>query len=153
MQRWAETRGVMIIGKVEDLNVLKRLQEAPRSGWMLAYTREKVIFKAYEETGKDWYSEISGKELLELHLFDKDKEYRCVMTTSRRYPNGVIEAVISDRENGADMFEEEILVQKKEKDWPDRITMRHYICEEKELKSGMIYIGNYRLLVKDKEDV
>ena len=120
---------------------------------MLAYTREKVIFKAYEETGKDWYSEISGKELLELHLFDKDKEYRCVMTTSRRYPSGVIEAVISDRENGPDIFEEEILVQKKEKDWPDRITMRHYICEEKELKSGMIYIGNYRLLVKDKEDV
>lgn len=76
-----------------EISDLKKLESAPASGWLLAYTRKKVIFQPYQdlEAAK---AAVMGQELLELHLFDRDKEYRSVMSRSLRYAGGVIEAVV-----------------------------------------------------------
>lgn len=68
------------------------LKLAPSQGQMLAYTRKEVIYQPYSDL-EEVKQRIGKDELLELHLFDKDKEYRAVSTDSHRFPNGFIEHV------------------------------------------------------------
>ena len=74
---------------------LKRRHEAPESGQLLAYTRKKVYFQPY-----DSFSEIEellqNEKLLELHLFDRDKEYRAILTRSKRFKDNNTEASTKD---------------------------------------------------------
>lgn len=65
---------------------LKRVGDAPSSGTVLAYTRRAVIFKDYSQI-EDVMSYINGGEILEMHLFDDEKEYRCIASESRRFNN------------------------------------------------------------------
>ena len=66
-----------------ELNALKRLQEAPSTGMLLAYTREQVIFEPYDSL-ETIDERIGNSPLLELHLFDADREYRAIHTQSKR---------------------------------------------------------------------
>lgn len=68
------------------------LNLAPSQGQMLAYTRKEVIYQPY--SGLDEVKQrLESEELLELHLFDSNKEYRAVSTISHRFSNGFIEHV------------------------------------------------------------
>ncbi|MCD8097692.1 MAG: hypothetical protein LUE31_06615 [Lachnospiraceae bacterium] len=53
--------------------------DAPRSGYMLAYYRKKIVFRSYEETEDPqqlvYGAEEETGELLELHLFDEKKSF------------------------------------------------------------------------------
>ena len=65
-------------GMAEFLACLTKLKEAPRKGWLLAYTRTQVLFSRYEETGGDreqLAQLLEGSQLLELHIF-------CLLYTS-----------------------------------------------------------------------
>ncbi len=71
---------------------LKDIVKAPDSGYVLAYTRKEVLLKSYD-TVEDVVNMLSDVEVLELHMFDHDLEYRAITTESARYPEGVIEHV------------------------------------------------------------
>lgn len=124
------------------LQDLKKLEGAPAQGQMLAYTRQKVIFKKYEGR-EELFETLAGKELLELHLFDEQKEYRSVASKSRRFPSGVIE-VITDfpEEDEWTVFKERVLLE----DSQEEITVLNHIAYNEE--NGMAYVDDYRLKMR-----
>lgn len=64
--------------------LLATVQNTPKSGQLLAYTRSEVYFQQYNdlETVVDL---LKDQVLLELHLFDDEKEARFLSTTSHRF--------------------------------------------------------------------
>ena len=124
---------------------LKRKTEAPGEGWMLAYTREQVLFHSYK-TYEEIEQELAEAELLELHLFDKDKEYRCLSTRSRRFPDGVIETVEDfvveeGKKEDKNVYKEQVLLAGE---WKGKsITILNHVSYDE--KTGMASIDNYRL--------
>lgn len=125
---------------------LKRLQEAPVPGTMLAYTRSKVIFCQYESMN-EVSGRLSGQELLELHLFDSDREYRCIMTRSPRYEGGVIEAVVDfPEEDALSVYKECVLLEHM--NGGGTITVLNHLKYKEE--NGMIAVDNYRLRMGER---
>lgn len=131
-------------------NDLKRKKEAPSKGWILAYTRKEVLFHPYKSY-KELEQELAGIDLLEMHLFDKEKEYRCLLTRSKRFPDGVIETVENfefKEENQKDVYQEEILIPEillsKDKN-VQKITVLNHISYNEE--NGMATVDNYRLKI------
>lgn len=124
------------------LQDLKDLGSAPVKGYLLLYTRKAVVFESYSDINavKAKISERWEKDdLLELHLFDHDKEYRCIATQSRRFPGGVIESVV-DGDSGASVYEEKIRLQDNRQ---DTITVINYLGYDD--RTGMAFVDNYRL--------
>lgn len=148
-----------------DLQYIKDKKNIPPKGQMLAYTRKKVIFHGYESL-EDVAMELAEEDLLELHLFDSEREYRSVSTISRRFPGGVIETladfpnpeneqdVHSDPEGGKDkrlaidtVYSEQILLDTEQGSNSGTaectITVLNHI--QYDPKNGMASIDNYRL--------
>lgn len=112
--------------------------QAPKKGQMLLYTRTQVIFEPYNDLAE--VADIFNQnEVLELHLFDYEREYRLVKTRSKRVENGYIEAVIIKDDN-IDTYEEIVNVDNHQK--MKVINMIHYG------DTGMISIDNYRLAME-----
>lgn len=144
---------------------LKRRHEAPERGQLLAYTREKVYFQPY-----DSLSEIDellqNEKLLELHLFDRDKEYRAILTRSKRFKDNNTEASTKDEyqiETIADFSETD-----KASIYKERVKLFQKNLSEEQIsgstnsevitvlnhisygKNGMAYVDNYRLQMGGK---
>lgn len=117
------------------INDLKRISEAPEKGWLLASTRQKVFFEPYENQ-----SEVNGRledtDLLELHLFDQEKEYRVLPST-----HGQIEWVadfdVTDKEH---TYREDMYLEAPYKG--KKLTVYNHIHYD---ENGMIQIDDYRL--------
>lgn len=126
------------------LQDLKKLESAPVQGQMLAYTRQKVLFQKYE--GQEEVFRILGSgELLELHLFDEQREYRCVASRSSRFPSGVIETVVDfPEEDEWTVYKEEVLLE----DSQEEITVLNHIAYDQE--NGMAYVDDYRLKMRGR---
>lgn len=95
---------------------LEDIDKAPEKGCLLAYTREEVLFEQYKSK-KEAIELLIGKEVLELHLFDKEKEYRILETRSKRYTDGKTKGKICREVKLTDLdkhkiFSEEILLEK-----------------------------------------
>lgn len=125
---------------------LERVSDAPGSGQMLAYTRTEVIFKRYSSL-EEVKTAIEGKEMLELHLFDNDKEYRCVKTRSaKKYPQGIIETVVDfgiDLNDDSKYYAETVLLEAND-DKHESMTVYN---EVEYSETGMLYVKNYRLVM------
>lgn len=122
----------------------------PEKGTEYALYKDKVVYKEYNE--KPDKSEF-GDNLLELHMFDKDKEYRYVKLSG----NKVIEKVISDESEFGS--EKELLdgqtkeqIQKKREEL--KYTEKIYVLEDKKVEvvnyisydeNDIMFINNYRL--------
>lgn len=158
-------------GMAEFPACLTKLKEAPRKGWLLAYTRTQVLFSRYEETGGDreqLAQLLEGSQLLELHIFDEEKEYRYTVSSSKRarkrnqclsqkygenckgnVPGGWIEHVAAFPEkpdhDGESVLKEQILLEANAYQ-KETITMLHHIVYES--KSGMAYVDDYRLVME-----
>ena len=158
-------------GTAEFLARLTKLKEAPRKGWLLAYTRTQVLFSRYEETGggrEQLAALLKGSQLLELHIFDGEKEYRYMASSSKRVqkrnqrvsreygencgknvPGGWIEHVAAFPEkpdhDGERVLKEHILLETNAYQ-KETITMLHHIAYES--KSGMAYVDDYRLVME-----
>lgn len=116
------------------------LDNAPDKGTMYALYVDRVVFKAYskDELLNDLYLE---DKLLELHLFDKSKEYRYINAR-----NDSIETVVSDEVYHDDVYVEKIYVQAK----ADEETSKNSKCIEvvnyiKYDENDLLNICNYRL--------
>ncbi len=122
---------------------LKRVKEAPPKGYALIYTRQNVIFEPYnslEEIKAGIVADEKNEDLLEIHLFDKDKEYRSISSQSSRYPDGLIEAIIDFSDGDEiDIYKQEVMLEGK---YQGKITVLNHISYN---ENGMAYIDNYRL--------
>lgn len=119
------------------LEQLEKWNEAPDKGQLLIYTRETVLFHKYPS--KTFVLELlEGQEILEMHLFDNQKEYRCILSRSKRWENGVIETIANFPIEKENVYKEEILLENtKEK----MMVYNHIQYDE----NGMATIDNYRL--------
>ncbi|MDO5423021.1 MAG: hypothetical protein Q4F41_04780 [Eubacteriales bacterium] len=120
---------------------LKETEKAPERGQILAYTRlERPIFHAYESLGQI-EEEIAGKELIEIHLFDREREYRAVAARRR-----IIETLADFPENDRErVYAETVLLEDG-----GTITVLNHIRYDVEISgdedaTGMAVIDNYRL--------
>ncbi|HIZ60863.1 MAG TPA: hypothetical protein H9967_09190 [Candidatus Dorea faecipullorum] len=129
---------------------LKRVNEAPKSGQLLAYTRKEVYFQPYDSLAEA-EGLLQEKTLLELHLFDNDKEYRAIVTRSKRFPDGMIETIADfSEEDASEVYRENAQLLKEDSrktqvsgsTKPKVITVLNHISYE---ETGMAYVDNYRL--------
>lgn len=123
---------------------LKRIEEAPEKGYVLAYTRKKIIFEEYLDK-KSVETNLSNIELLEIHLFDNDKEYRAIVSESPRFNDGVIETAVPGQDDSwedEDIFKEETVVDFG--DSKQSLTVINHIRYD---ENGMVNIDNYRLVM------
>lgn len=123
------------------MNLLK----APEHGTKYAIYIGKVVYEPYtrEELLKDADLEVN---LLELHLFDKEKEYRYI-----KKRKGYIETEISDEtvelDDKDDKYEETIFTLKKNQEKPDEnhgeVRVINYIKYD---ENDLLTIQDYRLV-------
>lgn len=118
---------------------------APQKGCMLVYTRKNIIFHEYEAL-EDVDRELVGKDLLEVHLFDDTKEYRCLSSRSRRFPSGIIETIADFPEQEHSVYKEKALLEKRFGN--SKITVLNHISYNNE--NGMAFIDNYRLKMEEE---
>lgn len=118
-------------------------EQAPKKGTIYALLRTEVVFKSYQNLDEaEGY--VQSPQLLEVHLFDKEKEYRKVSTR-----DGFKELVIMDLEEKSenqDIYEENIYVLSTNADemenFENQVTVVNYITYNQD---DMITITNYRL--------
>ena len=122
------------------------LDNAPDKGIMYALYVDRVVFKTYckDELLNDLYLD---DKLLELHLFDKNKEYRYINAR-----NNSIETVVCDDVDRDDVYKEKIYVQAN----ADEETSKDSKCIEvvnyiKYDENDLLDICNYRLKEMDNE--
>lgn len=118
---------------------LKKISEAPDQGQMLAYTRKQVIFQPYANPD-EVKQMLADEQILELHLFDRDREYRAITSHSPRFEGGVIETIADfPAENENETYEDTVAL---EKEFGTAITVLNHIHYD---ENGMADIDNYRL--------
>lgn len=134
------------------MNILDctRIDEAPEKGWMLVYARLEVIFEPYDswEIVKERLKEM---ELLEVHLFDEKKEYRCLESRSPRFDDKKIET-IADFPEDENVYKEIVLL---EKPWEMRkLMILNHICYGDDSEVDVMgHIDNYRLVMLEPSEV
>ena len=128
--------------KREAWNDMIRLKRIPESGWILAYLRKMIVFEPYNSLGE--IGNLFGDgELLELHLFDTENEYRAVKTRGSLSIQGgdYIECTVPGVEDtDSEYYEEEVLLDQGK----GTIFVRNYLKYSEE---GMAYVYNYRLIM------
>lgn len=123
---------------------LEKKEEAPESGYILAYTRQKVIFEPYKNE-LDLEKYLGEPELLEVHLFDKDKEYRAISSESKRFNKHFVEHVAKfDCTDSSKIFCEKVFLEDQWKN-KELIVFNHVAYDD----NGMAAIDDYRLLVSE----
>lgn len=118
---------------------------APEKGMMLAYFRKSVVFEEYtKESVTSAISEYEGKygELLEIHLFDAEKEFRAVRKENATYIKCEIPGA---NEEGKEFLEEEMYVDTSYAKAMETIRVVNYLDYSKD--NGMLQIYNYRLAI------
>ena len=101
---------------LEDLKTMERFDCAPGEGYLIAVFPDRVLVERYrkEEGGLSFPGSdaLQGKELLRLHCFDMNTEYRLLVTDDG---DRVIEVVLDAEEEKAMepdlLFEDEMLLR------------------------------------------
>ena len=119
------------------------IEKAPDNGYLLAYTNKNVLFERYSGKGslKEKFSNVN---LLEIHLFDENCEYRSLDSKSLRY-KGFVESYTDFEYVESECFKEDILLN----DRKDKICVLNHISYD---DNGMAVIDDYRLVVKEKDN-
>lgn len=126
---------------VQDLRIK---DSAPAEGILLVYLRQRIIFEKYNSIDEVIHK-LNGETLLELHMFDQDKEYRAITTTSRRFSNGLIEEVVDFPyfEGASDCFVTDSLTDNAFNTEVAKIRIiNHLIYDD----NGTVSVDNYRLI-------
>ena len=130
---------------IEDLKDSRLTKEAPGNGWVLAYLRREVLFHPYQ-TLNEIEDELAGRELLELHLFNREKEYRVAVSSSRRFPAGYAEHTALFPNEKQSVYSERILTDDALLSASSAIrVLNHFSFDE----NGMLHIDDYRLIAED----
>ena len=124
---------------------------APVRGQMLVYTRQGVLFQKYtsiDEIERLIEETFGGSEILEIHLFDSEKEYRALSGTGSKAARagGVIEYTADFPDETANVFVEEQLLEMKEDPGSPAGTIKvlnHISYDE----NGMASVDDYRMVM------
>jgi len=120
---------------------LELVEEMPEKGWVLAYRRGGVVFKAYDllEGGSKNELEalLKAEDLLEIHLFDAEKEWRAI--SSRRH--GWKSVLVSDA-GQTDKLEENVYLGEEFKNVGEKLRIVNYLTYD---ENSMIHVNNYRM--------
>lgn len=124
--------------------------KAPKTGYLLAYFRTGVVFTKYEmgnnKIKAEEFEAKDSSELLELHLFDEEKEYRVIQKANGEYLDNVIES--KEKEN---YILEEMYLEEVYEEVGTKLKVENHITFDGD---GMIQVENYRLAgVVGKEGV
>ena len=129
---------------------LEKAAAAPERGMALILARSGVLYRSYGSLAE--VDELmNGLDVLEIHLFDQDREYRCIKSDSKRYENrnGIIEHIADFREDPVSVYEESVILENKAKEssGKERITILNHIAydDDPATGSGMAIIDDYRL--------
>lgn len=118
-------------------DALKKINNAPSQGRMLLYLRSGVKFEGYSSLSN--VKEIIGnQEILEIHLFDENKEYRALASESPRFSDGCIEWVSDFSEE--ECFLDQVVIDDSGKP----MTIVNHISYD---DTGMANIDDYRLVM------
>lgn len=118
-------------------DALKKINNAPSQGRMLLYLRSGVKFEGYSSLSN--VKEIIGnQEILEIHLFDENREYRALASESQRFPGGCIEWVSDFSEE--ECFLDQVVIDDSNKP----MTIVNHISYD---DTGMANIDDYRLVM------
>ena len=129
----------------DKLRGSSEMEHAPESGIMLVYTRKKVIFERYQSLQQAG-ERLRGEEILEVHLFDKEKEYRALASQSKRFPGHFIDKVFRVEEKDKDcIYSQEILLEMTEvnKTGMEKIQVNNHIPYS---DTGMAVIDRYQFV-------
>lgn len=113
---------------------------SPSNGYLMAYTRKQVVFCKYGDLS-EVDTKLNGLEVLELHLFDDQKEYRGVVSQSARFPEHYIDHMADFTEDD-DTFVQNIVPENKFLAETGEIIVVNHISYS---ETGMAYIDDYRL--------
>lgn len=124
---------------------LTRIGEAPKQGYMLAYLRKKILFERYSEL-KEVRRLLEPEELLELHLFNQDREYRCITSQSKRYPSGIVETIADFEKDEKTTYGETIYLEQKYQTLGNTIQLLNHLRYD---ENGMLEVDDYRLIMEE----
>jgi len=131
------------------LEKLKNINDAPCAGHVLAYFRRAgILFEKYD-TLEGVLAKIDATilekddTLLELHLFDAEKEYRCIKTEAKSRLEDYIEYLAGFKEEAASVYAEEVEL---EKHMPGQLVVLNHITYQED--NGMAVVDDYRLQMK-----
>ena len=116
------------------------LLKAPERGMLYALYTDRMEYRPYEREDLLMKEKDLHKNLLELHLFDENKEYRFI---KKRI--GELEVVVCDeRKDYDDLYIEKIFTQEdeKEKNHASCIEVVNYLVYD---ENDLLKIKNYRL--------
>lgn len=142
-----------------QIDKLIKIEDAPSTGYILAYTRkQKPVFRKYCSI-EQIKSEYADEELLEIHLFNDNKEYRAISSTSNKNKNGFIECIVTDsmykilRDESGNALSKgssyEVYEEITKLDEPFETTGWLKVCNYIEFNDrGMSKIIDYRLIYK-----
>jgi hypothetical protein len=125
---------------------LEKKEQAPKFGYLLVYTRQKILLKEYKNQ-EDLKKYLDDIELLEVHLFDQNKEYRAITSESKRFHDKFVEHIAEFKDtNSAEIFREKVIL---ESEWKDKelTVLNHVVYDE----NGMAAIDDYRLIISEME--
>ncbi len=124
-------------------------EKAPAAGYVLAYTRKCLLFKPYSDKGNVEGLFAEDADIVEIHLFNDEKEYRIVSSESRRYESGYVDHVADFESGGDSTYVQNIYLDLRKEDMADisadTIEVVNHI---KYTDEGMAYIDDYRLSMK-----
>lgn len=115
---------------VKDIKELDKFSSAPKVGSYLIYTRKEVKYGDYNNLS--FLDKYQSDEILELHLFDENKEYRVISSRA----NGPIESILEDSN---DCIVDKISL---EKPYGGSVNLISYIEYD---DNGIARVNNYRL--------
>ncbi len=134
---------------ITELNIRDK---APASGSLLAYSRKEVFFKEYSSF-EEAESIVDGIELLEIHLFDDEREYRAVVSESNRFPYGYAEHIadftkgdafhIDNNDKHTHIYGDVYVEKCRLEESSAVLTVLNHISYD---NNGMITIDDYRLV-------
>ncbi|MGN0465822.1 MAG: hypothetical protein ACI4F9_05645 [Lachnospiraceae bacterium] len=134
---------------------LQRINEAPEKGKALIYFRTRLYYGSFSKKEKEKGIELMAKgeneilllngsqeidTVLELHLFDKEKEYRAVYSQARReYLENIISDKLEEKDSKFQICEECYLLSGYQ---DEKIGIVNYMQFNEE---DMLSLVNYRL--------
>lgn len=129
-----------ILDKAYEKVYIELQKELPSNGYLMAYTRKQVIFCKYGDLS-ELDTKLKGLDILELHLFDDQKEYRWVVSQSARSPEHYVDH-FADFTEDDDTFVQNIVPENKFLAETREIVVVNHISYS---ETGMAYIDDYRL--------
>lgn len=124
-------------------------KNAPDSGYVLAYTRKKLIFKIYSDKNSlEGIFEGECSDILEIHLFNSDSEYRILSSESSRYESGFVGHLAEFASDTDETYIQDVFLDLNKEEsrelHKDKIKVLNHIAYTSE---GMAFIDDYRLCI------